>query len=135
MVSGLRRLGRLIPLGTRRAVQSSERPLPDVDRCAGDLSTVLLPLGIKLVAAGVSRLLGNSSGSGVRVGRLCIDRITKADALNSLPLTVALIRLLPLIPSPFISAQLVLAQRLMRRHTFVVPLLVAGHRLVRRSRR
>jgi len=51
------------------------------------------------------------------------------------PLTGELIRLLPLIPAPFLGGKLLLAQRLMKRHQMLVPLLVAGHRLVQRSRR
>jgi hypothetical protein len=80
MVSGLRKLSRLIPIGAR-VVQNAE---------VREIATVLLPI---------------------------------------------VIRLLPLIPSPFLGGKLLLAQRLVRRHKALVPLLVAGHRLVQRSRR
>jgi hypothetical protein len=87
MVSGLRKLFRSVPLGTSTRRSTCET---SVNRFAGELTSVLLPLGI---------------------------------------------RMLPLIPSPFLGGKLALAQRLMRRHKFIIPLLVACHRLVRRSRR
>jgi hypothetical protein len=62
-------------------------------------------------------------------------RIRQSVSPNSAAVASELIRLLPLIPSPFLAGKLALAQSLVRRHKGLIPLLVAGHRLVRRARR
>jgi hypothetical protein len=135
MPGGVGKLVRLIPIGNRRVAQNLERPQKDVNRFATELVRVLLPLGISLAAAVVSRVLGKSSNTVLQAGAVHAGRVRQSVAPSSISLTSELIRLLPLIPSPFLGGKLLLAQRLMRRHKMLVPLLVAGHSFVRRSRR